>query len=643
MKYLNSIILTAFVGAYGYAQTPVEVYQDFHNDEDVILIEQSETMTIDMVDGVPVVSVVNTENMVINNYENAYYLSDDQVSFSSFEKIDYIDAIAYNPKGSRFKKSKAENFYTQDSGPEGNIFHDDTKTTSFDFYGLADGSQRYIEYKKIYKDNKFPTLFVFPSYYSCMNSTFKIDADTAVHMFFKLNGATKDLIEYTHEEVDGRNIYTWTIKNQDGVRLEDGSPSVTYFGNHIIAQIGYYYDAEGKKVRGVNDVSDLHEWYKDNVKEVENEEASEEIAAIVDSLISENDTELEKVKKIYYWVQSNIKYIAFEDGMGGFVPRPAELVCSRKFGDCKDMSALCYVMLKHAGVKSYLTWIGSRDIPYKYTEIPSLVTDNHMICIYKDSADKHYILDATSSFQPIDLPTSFIQGKQAMMHLGQEEGFEIYEVPVIPAESSLLLDSTFIEIDGKNIKGQTKREYSGYYNIFFNYLTDAKSKDEVEGRLEKYCEKGNNSFNVFDAVLENRKDRDHNLITNFDFLVNNYVTSFEDEIYISLILEKDVIPPLLKEDRKLPFELDDKVTDQYTVALKIPDGYTVSYLPENQNFDNGALAFSVEYTQVGDILFCTLKLKTNTLLLEAEETSKWNEYIKSLKKIINENVVLKKA
>jgi hypothetical protein len=29
---------------------------------------------------------------------------------------------------------------------------------------------------------------------------------------------------------------------------------------------------------------------------------------------------MDKVKAIFYWVQNNIRYIAFEDGIAGFLP-----------------------------------------------------------------------------------------------------------------------------------------------------------------------------------------------------------------------------------------------------------------------------------------------------------------------------------
>src|SRR5690606_29442469 len=91
-------------------------------------------------------------------------------------------------------------------------------------------------------------------------------------------------------------------------------------------------------------------------------------------------TSEEKIKSIYYWVQDNIKYIAFEDGISGFRPDAAQNVLVNRYGDCKGMANLTKEMLKVAGFDARLAWIGTNRIPYTY-ELPSLAVDNHMICV----------------------------------------------------------------------------------------------------------------------------------------------------------------------------------------------------------------------------------------------------------------------
>ena len=76
-------------------------------------------------------------------------------------------------------------------------------------------------------------------------------------------------------------------------------------------------------------------------------------------------TDEAKARRIYKWVQQNIKYVAFEDGMEGFIPRDASLVCSRRYGDCKDMASILTKMLQYSGVEACFVWIGTRSLPYE--------------------------------------------------------------------------------------------------------------------------------------------------------------------------------------------------------------------------------------------------------------------------------------
>lgn len=75
---------------------------------------------------------------------------------------------------------------------------------------------------------------------------------------------------------------------------------------------------------------------------------------------------MEKIEAVFYWVQDNIRYIAFENGIMGFKPEAASKVYQNRYGDCKGMANLLKEMLKICGYDARLTWIGTNDIPYDY-------------------------------------------------------------------------------------------------------------------------------------------------------------------------------------------------------------------------------------------------------------------------------------
>jgi transglutaminase-like putative cysteine protease len=151
---------------------------------------------------------------------------------------------------------------------------------------------------------------------------------------------------------------------------------------HIIPIITSY-KIKDKEAKLLNDVSGLYNWYYSMVKDINQQPTDKALVTLVDEITKDNKTDLEKVRSIYYWTQQNIKYIAFEYALGGFIPREANDVFNKKYGDCKDNSSILYEMLKVAGLKGHLTWIGTREIPYSYTDVPTPIVDNHMILSYQ--------------------------------------------------------------------------------------------------------------------------------------------------------------------------------------------------------------------------------------------------------------------
>jgi hypothetical protein len=63
------------------------------------------------------------------------------------------------------------------------------------------------------------------------------------------------------------------------------------------------------------------------------------------------------------------------------------------------MANLMTEMLKLAGLEAYMTWIGTRHIPYDYT-LPSLAVDNHCISTVI-LGGKEYYLDGTEKVCPV--------------------------------------------------------------------------------------------------------------------------------------------------------------------------------------------------------------------------------------------------
>ena len=86
------------------------------------------------------------------------------------------------------------------------------------------------------------------------------------------------------------------------------------------------------------------------------------------------------------FVQSQIRYVAIELGIGGMQPHPAVEVFTHRYGDCKDKATLLSSMLKEIGVDSYYVIINDERGAVSAATPPNLEF-NHVILAIALPAD----------------------------------------------------------------------------------------------------------------------------------------------------------------------------------------------------------------------------------------------------------------
>jgi len=309
------------------------------------------------------------------------------------------------------------------------------------------------------------------------------------------------------EDKKGRTYnQVYVAKDIKSIDKYSGMPPASYYEPHVVLRIASFKNGNNETERFLSNIDDLYKWDYSFLQNI-NVSKSELLQKLADSLTAGISDAKEKARKIYEWVQKNIKYVAFEDGLEGFIPRQAELVCTRRFGDCKDMSSLLTSLLRCAGLNAYFTWIGTRDIPYEYEEVPLPLTDNHMIAAV-EIAGEWLFLDGTSSTGIFGFPSGFIQGKQALVAISPSE-YKILRIPEVEAEKNEITDSTFITITEKGIKGNCSVYYKGYFGSditgTLQYKEAGTLKDYVKYRMGKASNKfilGNYQINHLNENLK---------------------------------------------------------------------------------------------------------------------------------------------
>src|SRR5258705_2509490 len=364
-------------------------------------------------EGHPVAESHEMQELLYLSPKAGSYMSRYSFYHSSFHPVQDYEAYTITPEG---KKIPVKDFKTSQS-ISNSVFYDDSKETNFDFPAVTPGAVGHLEYTRIHTDPRLLAPHYFSRYVPVINGELKITFPKEMSLKYIVRGKNKDMVQFSSDSRRGETTYTFRVTNLPKEMNYPDAPDNSYYSLHVIFYIENYRDGD-KTVSYMANLDDLYRLEWSFVKNV-NKEISPELKNITDSLVKGVTAAEEKTKRIYRWVQKNIKYVAFEEGMEGFIPREASLVCNRRFGDCKDMASILTVMINYAGVPAYYTWIGSRALPYDYTDVHLPITDNHMISTIK--LDTGYVfLDGTDSYCVFAAPSEHIHGKQSLIGINEK-------------------------------------------------------------------------------------------------------------------------------------------------------------------------------------------------------------------------------
>jgi len=104
------------------------------------------------------------------------------------------------------------------------------------------------------------------------------------------------------------------------------------------------------------------------------------------------------------FVQQQIRYLGIEDGIGSHVPRKASDTLYRRYGDCKDKTALLIALLKAMGFDAKAALVNLEQGAMLPRQLPSPYTFNHVIVTLM-VAGQQYWLDGTDLNQGTDIDT----------------------------------------------------------------------------------------------------------------------------------------------------------------------------------------------------------------------------------------------
>lgn len=606
-------------------------------DEDAVTLSLSINVVITIEDNKPKIISNYTEESILLT-KRASFLSQDFISYSDLVKL--LDAEAYSliPEKNRYKKLKVietEDYISRDNG----VFYDDSRQRKFIYRGLTQGAKTVLNYSLSYEEpwlwgsytfsngnNPIEKMVVTINYPDKVSLKWKIFHDDSARVFVseKKKGKNNKLI--------------FSATNLPKLSIVSNSPPAKWYIPSLLVGISSFKN-KNENIEMMNSNENMYKWYNNMIKSTKND-ILPEMVKLVDSLTLNSNSEMEKVKKIYYWCQENIRYIAFEDGYAGFIPKSSEEVFLKKYADCKGVSNLLKTLLEIAHIRSYLTWVGTNRLPYLRSEFEGKPVDNHMIVTYIGSNGEYYFLDATHDCLNIDFPSSSIQSKEALIGIN-DSVFEIVKIPEVDYKENEEVEKAFLKIENNILKGTGSVELKGYNLFDFEDEIINKTYPKFKGIFKDKYPKGNNKMLIDTVYIENYSRRNNSMKIAYKFFIPDYVFGVEDKIFVNLnLVKKPYHKPVQIQNRQCGLFFEYKESYKFYYELEIPEDYNVESVPDNISASYDFAGFSMKYEIIGNRIIFEKEIFTTFISLPFIKLELWNEMMKKLDIAQNKSILL---
>ncbi len=606
----------------------VLAYEDTYPEEDLIIyFKRVEISFVKNSKGVGVVKKEQLTLVSLTDYATLTY----PVAYDSESSINSYRVFDKNGKENRtVTRFLKDEYLTQDD-----LFHTDYRIKSYDLTFPLKGSAFTVETEKEYEDVKYFTSQYLSTPYPVISGEIIINQPDWLDLSIKEFNFEGDQIDVKIEAARVGKKITYSYKELTPEYDEKNSLGPSFLYPHLLF-VANSYTIRGQQNHLIANTADLFSWYSSLVKQVDQNPSF--FTEFVESLIKDASTDDERIEQIYYWVQDNIRYIAFEDGIAGFKPDSPKNVFDKRYGDCKGMAILTKTMLKAAGYDARLAWLGTDRLAYNY-DIPSLAVDNHMICALVID-NNTYFLDGTERFNRFGDYAARIANRDVLI---EDESISGYKRLVIPInERSTNIDAFYynLRIEDERIVGTGKRTMKGETRASFQYLFDATGADDQDKLLHRFLSNGKKNSRVFNVMPFNSNNRNTDIEIDFEYELSNAISEFDAVYYVDLNFLGTLLPSI-DSKRKVPFVFPYKERQLVTKRLQIPQGMILQKVPENISDENEILEISINHNLVDGVLEIVYFVQIKNRIIAVDDFNLYNKTIALIKENLDQQLEIK--
>jgi len=348
---------------------------------------------------------------------------------------------------------------------------------------------------------------------------------------------------------------------------------------------------------------------------------------------------IQKIQKLYEYMQERTRYVSIQLGIGGYQPFSAQTVFDNGYGDCKALSNYMCALLRQIGITSYPAIVSAgKYIEPIYFDFPNFKQFDHVILCVPFKKDTIW-LECTSQTIPFGFLGDFTDDRDVL--LITKDGGKFAHTKKYTAEENLRIGNAVFDIDlngTANCSIQTK--YKGLqYDEIIGLLVESPEEQR------KWMVKNSNlpSMQLNQYSIKNDKKRipvatidESSTSRNFCSFTGNYML-----LPLNMINAQDPIHKMVKK-RTTDFVIPRSTIDYDTLVYKIPSNFKIDFLPESKTIKSSYGDYSCSVKVNDKNIIYTRKFQLKQGRFKASAYNDFYEFVLSVSKADNVKAMLVK-
>ena len=423
--------------------------------------------------------------------------------------------------------------------------------------------------------------------------------------------------------------WEWTAHDLTGIEPEPMMPERFV----LLGRLAIAYFPPGE-TGNMASWSALGHWY--TVLTTGRRDPTPEITQEVEHLTAGKADFDSKIRVLTAYLQSEIRYVAIEIGIGGYQPHPASDIYRYHYGDCKDKATLLSSMLHIAGINSNYILIDT-DRGFVNPAVPS-IWFNHAILAIEIPAEiktpqyrstittkdgKRYIIfDPTDEYTPVGSLRAELQNSYAL--LVTDSGGELIRTPLLdPDTNTIQRTGHFVLTSDGGLSGEVFEDRGGDFAMRERGRLHNWDEHKRTEYFERYLGRSLQGFTLDSFDVQQAEQFQKDVLIKFKFSTPQYGQSRGPLMLVRPRVLGESSTYVEHKPRHYSVELGETKREIDSYDIEIPKGYAVDDIPDPAKIDVGFASYQSKFEVDGTKLHYWREYIVRDLSVPPEKFGDW--------------------